>query len=75
MTTETEESAFVFRTQREARQYVENVVYSMIDAELEQFRGTIEGWFLGDVTHEPTRRRIEQAARALMRRLAKAAKR
>lgn len=72
---EPEESAFVFRTQREARQYVENVVGSMIEAELAQFRGTTEGWFLGDVTHGPTRQRIEKAARVLMRRLWREAKR
>ncbi|MBP6479915.1 MAG: hypothetical protein KA310_03615 [Pseudomonadales bacterium] len=71
----TDPSSYVFGRQVEARRYVEAVAARMLTVELAQFEETDEGWFFGGVTHEPTRRRIRKAVRALAAKLEKAAKR
>lgn len=70
-----DESSQTFGRQVEARRFVDAVVAKMIEHELAEYAGTVEGWFLGGVTHEPTRRRITKAARALSQKLTKAARR
>lgn len=65
------ESAFVFRSDREARRYVLSVVSSMINLELFEYKNRSEGWFMGDVTDLKTRERITKAARKLQNELAR----
>lgn len=70
-----EESAHIFGRQVEARRYVQTVASQMLFAELRNYEGRAEGWIFGGVTHEPTRRRITKAVRALAAKLQKASKR
>lgn len=67
------ESVQVFGRAVAARRYVERVMAQAIEHELaDRHGGSIYGWLLEGVTHEPTKRRIIEAARRLARRLAKA---
>lgn len=73
-----EESAHVFDRQVDARRYVETVLAHAIRTELAlgpREGGSIYGWLLEGIAHDPTRRRILKAAHALAARLERAAKR